>query len=46
MKSLRTRRVVIQTEQPLVVHADGEIIERAATRVDIEALPGALLVAA
>lgn len=43
---VRTRRVVVQTEQPLAVHADGEIIDRAATRLDIEVLPGALLVVA
>jgi YegS/Rv2252/BmrU family lipid kinase len=43
---LRTRGVTLQTEQPLPVHADGEIIERAATRLEIEALPGALRVVA
>lgn len=43
---LRTRRVVVETDQPLVVHADGEIIDRAATRLEINILPGALLVAA
>lgn len=43
---VRTRRVVLETGQPLAVHADGEIIDRAATRLDIEVLPGALLVAA
>jgi YegS/Rv2252/BmrU family lipid kinase len=43
---LRARRVRVEAEQPLVVHADGEILERAATRLDIEVLPGALLVAA
>ena len=43
---VRTRRVVVETEQPLAVHADGEIVDRAATRLDIEVLPGALLVAA
>lgn len=40
---LRTKRVVVETDEPLVVHADGEIIERAATHLDIEVLPGALL---
>jgi diacylglycerol kinase (ATP) len=44
--ALRTRRVLLESAEPLVVHADGEIVERAATRLDIEALPGALLVAA
>ena len=43
---LRTRRLTLVSEEPLVVHADGEIIERAATRLAIEVLPGALLVAA
>ncbi len=43
---LRTRRVAVEADEPLVVHADGEIIERAARRLDIEVLPGALLVAA
>jgi len=43
---LRTRCVTVETEQPLPVHADGEIIDRAATRLDIEVLPAALLVAA
>ncbi|MDH4192394.1 MAG: diacylglycerol kinase family lipid kinase [Betaproteobacteria bacterium] len=43
---LRTRRLMMQTETPLVVHADGEIIDGAATRLEIEVLPGALLVAA
>jgi len=42
---VRTRRLTVETEQPLPVHADGEIIDRAATRLDIEVLPGALLVA-
>jgi YegS/Rv2252/BmrU family lipid kinase len=43
---LRTRRLTMQTDAPLVVHADGEIIERAATRLSVEVLPGALLIAA
>jgi diacylglycerol kinase (ATP) len=43
---LRTRRLTLVSEEPLVVHADGEIVERAATRLSIEVLPGALLVAA
>ena len=43
---LRTRRVVVETDAPLVVHADGEIIDRAATRLEVEVLPGALLVIA
>jgi len=40
------RRAVVETDQPLVVHADGEIIDRAATRLEVNILPGALLVAA
>lgn len=43
---LRTRRVLVETGESLVVHAGGEILDRAATRLEIEALPGALLVAA
>ena len=39
----RTRRCVVETDQPLVVHADGEIIDRAAKRLDVEVLAGALL---
>lgn len=42
---LRTRRLTVETGEPLPVHADGEIIDRAATRLEIEVLPGALLVA-
>ena len=43
---LRTRRAVVEADEPLVVHADGEIIERAARRLEIEVLSGALLVIA
>lgn len=43
---LRTRHLTVETEEPLPVHADGEIVDRAATRMEIEVLPGALLVAA
>ncbi|MGH8673662.1 MAG: diacylglycerol/lipid kinase family protein [Burkholderiales bacterium] len=39
---VRTRRVVVETDEPLVVHADGEIIDRAARRLEVEVLPGAL----
>lgn len=42
VRALRTRRAVIDTETPVVVHADGEIIERAATRLEVEVLPGVL----
>jgi diacylglycerol kinase family enzyme len=41
----RTRRLVVETDEPLVVHADGEIIDRAAKRLEVEVLPGALLTA-
>lgn len=40
---VRTRRIVVETDEPLVVHADGEIIDRAARRLEVEVLPGALL---
>jgi YegS/Rv2252/BmrU family lipid kinase len=43
---VRSRRIVIETGEPLAVHADGEILDRAATRLEIDTLPGALLVAA
>ena len=43
---LRTTRAVVEADEPLVVHADGEIIERAARRLEIEVLSGALLVIA
>jgi YegS/Rv2252/BmrU family lipid kinase len=43
---LRTRRVVVDTDEPLAVHADGEIIGDAVSRIDVEMLSGALLVAA
>ena len=43
---VRTRRVRVECEHALAVHADGEIIDHAATRLDIEVLPGALLLAA
>lgn len=43
---LRARRVVVETDEPLVVHADGEIIGDALRRIEVEVLSGALLVAA
>ena len=46
VRMLRTRRLVLEAEAPLVVHADGEILARAATRLEIDVLPEALLVAA
>ena len=41
--TLRTRRLVVETDEPLAVHADGEIIDRAAKRLEVEVLAGALL---
>jgi YegS/Rv2252/BmrU family lipid kinase len=46
VRLLRTRRLVIESEAPLAVHADGEILARAARRIDVEILAGALQVAA
>jgi len=43
---LRTKCVTVETGEPIVVHADGEIIDRAATRIEVEVLPRALLVTA
>jgi len=42
--ALRSRRVRIASNTPLVVHADGEILDLAATSVEVELLPGALRV--
>jgi len=44
--TIRTKRVTVETDESIVVHADGEIIDRAATRIEVEVLPGVLLVAA
>ena len=41
--TVRTRRCVVETDESLVVHADGEIIHWAAKRLEVEVLPGALL---
>jgi len=43
---IRTKRVTVETDEPIVVHADGEIIDCAARRIEVEVLPGAMLVAA
>jgi len=43
---MRTKRVTVEMDEPIVMHADGEIIDRAARRIEVEVLPGALLVAA
>ena len=40
---VRTRRLVVETDEPLAVHADGEIIDRAARRLEVEVLPNAIL---
>lgn len=44
--AVRSRRVRITSDDPVVVHADGEILQTAATSVDVELLPGALRVLA
>jgi len=43
---VRSRRIRIETAQPLAVHADGEVLDHAATRLDIDVLPHALCVVA
>jgi diacylglycerol kinase family enzyme len=42
LRLLRARQVVIESEEPLVVEADGEIVLEGARRLEIEVLPGAL----
>lgn len=42
--ALRSRHVHIDASTPVVVHADGEILDLNATTVDVELLPGALRV--
>ena len=42
--ALRSKRVRISSRTPVVVHADGEILDTAAMSVDVELLPGALRV--
>jgi len=44
LKLVRARRVVIESEAPLLVEADGEIAFEAACRLEIDILPGALRV--
>jgi len=41
---VRTRRLLVETDEPLVVHADGEIIDRAARRLEVVVLAGTLRV--
>lgn len=43
---IRTKRVAVKTDEPIVVHADGEIIDQSAMRIEVEVLPRILLVAA
>lgn len=42
--ALRSRRVRIAASTPVVVHADGEILDTAATSIEVELIPGALRV--
>ena len=44
LRLLRARRVMIQSVEPLLVEADGEIAFEKALRLEIEVLPGALAV--
>jgi len=46
LRLARARRVVLESEQPLLVEADGEIAFEDARRLEIEVLPGALRVLA
>ena len=43
---VRTRRLVVETDEPLVVHAEGEIIDRAAKRLEVDVLKDAVLAVA
>jgi diacylglycerol kinase (ATP) len=38
------RHVVVSSEDPLPIHADGEIVGHGVTRIEIEVLPGRLTV--
>lgn len=40
--SLRSRRLVIESEVPLPLHLDGEVIRNEATRLEVEIVPGAI----
>ena len=46
LKLARARRVLIESDAPLLVEADGEIVFEDAQRLEIEVLPGALRVLA
>jgi diacylglycerol kinase (ATP) len=42
LRLARARRVLIESDDPLLVEADGEIVFEDAHRLEIEVLPGAL----
>jgi YegS/Rv2252/BmrU family lipid kinase len=44
LRLMRAKRVVIESDDPLLVEADGEIALQDAKRLEIEVMPGALLV--
>jgi diacylglycerol kinase (ATP) len=46
LRMLRTRRMTIESDQPLLVETDGEIAFQDARKLQIEVLPGALAVLA
>lgn len=46
LRLARARRVLIESQEPLLVEADGEIVFEGARRLEIEVLPGALRVLA
>ena len=46
LRILRARRVVIESDEPLVLEADGELPALAGRRLEIEVVPGALRVLA
>lgn len=46
LRMLRARRLVIESEEPLVLEADGELPALAGRRLEIEVIPGALRVLA
>lgn len=46
LKLARARRILIESDAPLLVEADGEIAFEDARRLEIEILPGALRVLA
>jgi diacylglycerol kinase (ATP) len=45
-RSLRAKKITVTSDDPLPVHADGEVLYTDATRLEIEVLPGALKVIA